>query len=132
MLNKAAEELPSESDITGVDDKELQEIAEKASNIISQMKDVQTDIEDVFEHSLHELFGLDKQLRSTRGSLKIEVVKKLELEEGITKENRKLEESREYPGVYDDAMKEDIMKQIDALNDELAIRQEAINLLKGR
>ena len=29
MLNKAAEELPSESDITRVDDIELQEIAEK-------------------------------------------------------------------------------------------------------
>ena len=35
MLNKAAEELPSESDITGADDMELQEIAEKASGIIS-------------------------------------------------------------------------------------------------
>ena len=40
MLNKAAEELPSESDITGADDIELQEIAEKASGIISQIKDV--------------------------------------------------------------------------------------------
>ena len=40
MLNKAAEELPSESDITGADDIELQEIAEKASDIISQIKDV--------------------------------------------------------------------------------------------
>ena len=30
MLNKAAEELPSESDITKADDIELQEIAEKA------------------------------------------------------------------------------------------------------
>ena len=29
-------------------------------------------------------------------------------------------------------MKEDITKQIDALNDELATRQESINLLKGR
>ena len=29
MLNKAQEELPSESDITGADDIELQEIAEK-------------------------------------------------------------------------------------------------------
>ena len=36
MLNKAAEELPSESDITKADDIELQEIAEKASGIISQ------------------------------------------------------------------------------------------------
>ena len=43
ILNKAAEELPSTSNITGVDDIELQEIAEKASDIISQIKDVQTD-----------------------------------------------------------------------------------------
>ena len=50
MLNKAAEELPSESDITRADDIELQEIAEKASGIISQIKDVQTDTEDLFEH----------------------------------------------------------------------------------
>ena len=86
MLNKAAEELPSESDITKVDDIELQEMAEKASGIISQIKDVQTDTEDLFEHPLHELLGLDKQLRSIRGSLKVEVAKKVELEERITKE----------------------------------------------
>ena len=72
MLNKAAEELPSESDITKADDIELQEIVEKASGIISQIKDVQTDTEDLFEHPLHELLGLDKQLRSIRGSLKVE------------------------------------------------------------
>ena len=50
MLNKAVEELPSESDITGADDIELQEIVEKALGIISQIKDVQTDTEDLFEH----------------------------------------------------------------------------------
>ena len=43
MLNEAAEELPSESDITKADDIELQEIVEKASGIISEIKDVQTD-----------------------------------------------------------------------------------------
>ena len=63
MLNKAAEELPSESDITGADDIELQEIAEeiveKASGIISQIEDVQTDTDDLFEHPLRELLGLD-------------------------------------------------------------------------
>ena len=36
MLNKAAEELPSKSDITRADDIELQEIAEKASDIMSR------------------------------------------------------------------------------------------------
>ena len=110
MLNKAAEELPSESDITRVDDIEFQEIAEKASDIISQIKDVQTDTDDLFEHPLCKLLGLDKQLRSVRGSLKVEVAKKVDLEEHIAKEHRKLEEFREYPRVYDDAMKEDITK----------------------
>ena len=56
----------------------------------------------------------------------------VELEEHIATERRKLEEIREYPGEYDDTMKEDIMKRINALNDELGIRQESVNLLKGR
>ena len=34
MLNRAAEELPSESDITRADDIELQEIAEKETNTL--------------------------------------------------------------------------------------------------
>ena len=78
------------------------------------------------------MLGLDKQVRSIRGSLKVEVVKKVQLEEHIAKERRKLEEFRKYPGEYDDAMREDITKRIDALNDELATRQESILLLKGR
>ena len=78
--------------------------------IISQIKDVQTDTEDLFEHPLHKLLGLDKQLRSIRGSLKVEVAKKVELEEHIAKERQKLEEFQEYPGVNDDAMREDITK----------------------
>ena len=84
------------------------------------------------ENPLRELLGLDKQLRSIRGSLKVEVAKKVQLEEHIAKECRKLEEFREYPGVYNDEMKEDITKQIDTLNDELKVRQESIDLLKGR
>ena len=102
MLNKAAEELPFESDITKANDIGLQEIVEKASGIISQTTDVQTDREDLFKHPLRELLGLDKQLRTIRGSLKVEIAKKVELEEHITKERRKLEEFREYPGVYDE------------------------------
>ena len=81
---------------------------------------------------MQELPGLDKQLRSIRGSLKVEVAKKVQLEEHIAKERRKLEEFRKYPGEYDDAMREDITKRIDDLNDELATRQESIDRLKGR
>ena len=87
MLNKAAEELPSESDITKADEIELQEIAEKTLDIISKIRDIQTDTEDLFEHPLRELLGLDKQVRTIRGSLKVEVAKKVELEEhNIAKE----------------------------------------------
>ena len=122
MLNKAAEELPSESDITGVDDIELHEIVEKALGIISQIKDIQTNTDDLFEHPLCQLLCLDKQLRSIRGSLNVEAAKKVELEEHIAKEHQKLKEFQEYPGEYDDAMKEEITKRIDTLNDELATR----------
>ena len=94
MLNKTQEELPSESDITGADDIELQEIAEKASDLIFWIKDVQTGTDDLLEHPLRELLGLDKQLRNIKGSLKVEVAKKVQLKEHIPKERRKLEEFR--------------------------------------
>ena len=86
LLEKQAE-LPSSSEIAKADDIELEEIAEKASDIISQIKDVQTDTDDLFEHPLQELLGLDKQLRSIRGSLKVEVAKNVQLAEHITKEH---------------------------------------------
>ena len=132
MLNKVEEEIPSASDIDKAGDIELQEIAKSTEDLIFQIKDVQTDTDDLFEHPLQELLGLDSQLRSIRGSLKVEVAKKVQLEEHIKKEQRKLKEFREYPGVYDDAMRENITKQIDDLNDELTTRQESINILKGR
>ena len=90
MLNKAAEELPSESDITRVDDIELQEIAEKATksteDLILHLNEQQSQTDDLFKHPLQELLGLDTQLRSVRGSLKVEVAKRFELEECIAKE----------------------------------------------
>ena len=128
MLNKAVEELPSEFDITKADDIELQEIVKGTEDLISQL----TQTDDLFEYPLRDLLGLDKQLTSIRGSLKVEVAKKVQLEEHIKKEHRKLKEFREYPGVYDDALREKITKRINALNDELATRQESINLLKGK
>ena len=87
-------------------------ITARQAVMLNKAADVQTDTDDLFEHPLRELLGLDKQLRSIRGSLKVEVAKKVELEEHIAKERRKLEEFQEYPGVYDDAMKEDqVMKE---------------------
>ena len=86
LLEKQAK-LPSSSEIAKAEDIELEEITENASDIISQIKDVQTDTDDLFEHPLRELLGLDKQLRSIRGSLKFEVAKRVQLEEHIAKEH---------------------------------------------
>ena len=108
LLEKQAE-LPSSSEIAKADTIELEEIAKNTEDLISQINE-QTQTDDLLENPLRELLGLDKQLRSIRDSLKVEVAKKIELEEHITKERRKLEEFRKYPGVYDEAMKEDITK----------------------
>ena len=55
-------------------------------DLISQIEHTQSQTDDLFEHPLRELLGLDKQLRSIRGSLKVEVAKKVQLEEHIKKE----------------------------------------------
>ena len=101
MLNRVKEELPFTSDITKVVDIELQEIMENASksmeDLILQMKNDQSQTDDLFKYPLRKLLGLDKQLRSIRDSLKVEVAKKVQLEEHIKKEKRKLEEFQDYP-----------------------------------
>ena len=48
------------------------------------MKDTQTQTDDSLP--MQQLLGLDKQLRSIRGLLKVEVAKKVQLEEHIKKE----------------------------------------------
>ena len=108
LMEKQAQ-LPSIPELAGVDEIELEEIVKSTEDLIFQINS-QSQTDELFEHPLHKLLGLDKQLRSIRGSLKVEVAKKLELEECIAKEHRKLEEFREYPRVYDDAMKENITK----------------------
>ena len=89
MLNKAAEELPSASDIAGAGDIELQEIAENASRSIENLNQ-QIHEEPTEDLPIQELLGLDKQLRSIRSLLKVEVAKKVQLEEHIAKECQKL------------------------------------------
>ena len=68
-------ELPSPSEIAKADEIELEEIAKSKEDLIYQINE-QTQTEDLLEHPLRELLGLDKQLRSIRGSLKVEVAKK--------------------------------------------------------
>ena len=52
MLNKVEEEIPSAPDVDKACDIELQEIAKSTEDLIFQIKDVQTDTDDLFEHPL--------------------------------------------------------------------------------
>ena len=90
LMEKQAE-LPSIHEIAGMDEIELEEVTKSTEDLIFQINN-QSQTDELFEHPLRELLGLDEQLRSIRGSLKVEVAKKLELEERIAKEHRKLEE----------------------------------------
>ena len=129
ILIETEEKLPSAPDVDKANEIELQEIiestAESTEDLIAQLKG-----EEMLP--MRELLGLDKQLRSIGGSLKVEVAKRVQLEESIKKEKRKLEELREHPGVYNDGIREDIMKRIAKLNDKLKVRQESMDLFKGR
>ena len=74
---------------------------------------------------------MDKRLRTIRGSLKVEVAKKVELEGHIEMEKIKLGEIQDDPR-YTKKQHEELRKRLDKLNDELKVRQESIDLLKGR
>ena len=76
ILMNISEKIPSVSAIARADDIELKELTENASRSIENLSQ-RLEGEDL---PMHELLGLDKQLRSIRDSLKVEVAKKVQLE----------------------------------------------------
>ena len=140
MLNKTAEELPSASAINRANDIEMQEIMERAITVnkdllneISSDRGTQTGEDDPDQPTMHELVGLDKELRSIRGSLKVEVAKKVELEQKLEREKTKLETLKNSPDLDQDGeLKRVIEAKVSKLEEDLKVRQESIDLLKGR
>ena len=63
MLNKAEEELPSTSDVAKADDIELQEITKNAARSTENLNS-QLEGESSKNLPMHELLGLDKQIKS--------------------------------------------------------------------
>ena len=78
---------------------------------------------------LRELLGLDKQIRTIKGSLKVAIAKRVELEDRIKHEENKLNEIQG-PNYSDDQRKM-VEDRIKTLRDELNERNEQINILKG-
>ena len=130
--------LPSSSEINRASDIELQELTERPITAIknflqeiSSDRGTQTGEDDPEMPTMREFVGLDKQLRSIRGSLKVEAAKKVELEQHIEREKTKLSRIANNPE-YDDGIRDDIRNRIERLNEDLKVRQESIDLLKGR
>ena len=78
---------------------------------------------------LRELEGLDKQLRTIKGSLKVAIAKRIDLEGRIQHEERKLNEIQ-YPK-YSDDQRDMIEGRINKLRGELTERNKEIDILKG-
>ena len=93
---KSKRKLSSASNITKADDIELIELSRELSRIsedlIMDIKDTQTQTDDSLP--MRELLGLDAQLRSIRGSLKVEVVKKFSWKNTLRKSNESSRESK--------------------------------------
>ena len=66
--------LPSIHEIAGMDEIKLEEIAKSTEDLIFQINS-QSQTDELFEHPLREILGLDKQLRSIRGLLRVKVAK---------------------------------------------------------
>ena len=116
--------------------------AEAIEMIEVTSKDIDTTVKDVEQDTsfiepnerdnllpLRELKGLDKQLRTIKGSLKVAIVKRVDLKSRIELEERKLSEVQD-PKYSDDqiSMIEDRIKK---LRGELTERNKEIVILKG-
>ena len=60
LMEKQAQ-LPSSSELAGTDEIELEEIAKSTEDLIFQINN-QSQTDELFEHPLRELLGLDTQL----------------------------------------------------------------------
>ena len=78
---------------------------------------------------LRELQGLDKQLRTIKGSLKVAIAKRVDLKARTEHEERKLSEVQD--PTYSDDQRDMIEDRIKRLRAELDERNEEIDILKG-
>ena len=135
-LNKNLDERSKEIESSSTTDVEAIEMIEVTS------KDIDTTIKDVEQDTsfiepserdkllpLRELEGLDKQLRTIKGSLKVAIAKRIDLEGRIKREEGKLNEIR--GPTYSDDLRNRIEDRINKLRSELTERNKEIDILKG-
>ena len=135
-LNENLDERSKATESSSTTDAEAIEMIEVTS------KDINTTVKNVEEETsfiktsernnllpLRELEGLDKQLRTIKGSLKVAIAKRIGLEGRIKHEERKLNEIQD-PKSSDD-QRDMIKGRINKLRDELTERNKEVDILKG-
>ena len=135
-LNENLDERSKAIESSSTTDAEAIEMIEVTSkDIDTTVKDVEQDTSFIEPSErgkllpLRELEGLDKQLRTIKGSLKVAIAKRIDLEGRIKHEERKLNEIQDPK--YSDDQRDMIEGRINKLRGELTERNKEIDILKG-
>ena len=136
ILNEDLNERSKAIESSSTTDAEAIEMIEMASkDIDTTIKDVEQDTSSIKPSErdkllpLRELKGLDKQLRTIKGSLKVAIAKRVDLKDRIEHEERKVNEIQD--PAYSDDQRNMIEDRIKRFRDELNERNKEIDILKG-
>ena len=136
ILNENLDERSKAIESSSTTDAEAIEMIEMSSkDIDTTVKGVEQDTSFIEPSErdkllpLRELEGLDKQLRTIKGSLKVAIAKRIDLEGRIQHEERKLNEIQDPK--YSDDQRDMIEGRIKRLRGELTERNKEIDILKG-
>ena len=131
-LNEKLNESSKATESSSTTDAEAIELMEMTSKDIDGLEQETSFIEPSERDKLlplRELEGLDKQLRTIKGSLKVAIAKRIDLEGRIKHEERKLNEIQDPK--YSDDQRDMIEGRINKLRGELTERNKEIDILKG-
>ena len=135
-LNENLDERSKAIESSSTTDAEAIEMIEVTSkDIDTTVKDAEQDTSFIEPSErdkllpLRELEGLDKQLRTIKGSLKVAIAKRIDLEGHIQHEERKLNEIQD--PAYSNDQRDMIEGKIKRLRGELTERNKEIDILKG-
>ena len=135
-LNENLDERSKAIESSSTTDAEAIEMIEVTSkDIDATVKDAEQDTSFIESSErdkllpLRELEGLDKQLRTIKGSLKVAIAKRVDLEAHIKHEERKFNEIQDPK--YSDDQRDMTEGRINKLRGELTERNKEIDILKG-
>ena len=139
QFTRESNELPTTSE-NNQDNIMLQDIITKNEIAMgNSMKLIEMSLTEIGEDAstqtggptFRELEGLDKELRTISGSLRLAIAKSMTKQVDIDRENRKLEEMAN-DETYSDEQREEVRDRLQRFQDEQRAINEQIHILKGQ